>query len=121
MSNLLTQYSALDPAPLPGEVVTLWHDLGEDVAGQAADIAERFDVQVRLACLCPSVAVQDFHAGTNGHAVDVSAAADLDGQCHTNDPEADHLRADLLLCELLQRLGFKRTVAAFKAVVRWAA
>ena len=35
------------------------------------------------------------------------------------DPEAEHVRADELLCELLKQLGYEKTVTAFEKVFKW--
>lgn len=57
---------------------------------------------------------------------DPSGVAQLDVQYSsrmanemTGDTETDHGKADDLLCELLRRLGFERTVMAFEALEKW--
>lgn len=50
-------------------------------------------------------------------------AAKIVAECgngdRSRDLEADHCRADDLLCELLKSLGYTKTVEAFEAVGKW--
>lgn len=39
--------------------------------------------------------------------------------CNEEDTEAGHVRADSLLCELLDRLGFQEITKLFKECKRW--
>lgn len=38
---------------------------------------------------------------------------------NSDDPETDHLRADGLLCDILEQLGEEEIVKAFRAVEKW--
>lgn len=40
-------------------------------------------------------------------------------ECMTGDPDADHMKADELLLELLRRLGYTETITAYEAVLKW--
>ena len=37
----------------------------------------------------------------------------------SGDPEADHSRADEILCELLESLGFAEVVEAWEKIEKW--
>lgn len=38
---------------------------------------------------------------------------------NSDDPETDHLRADGILCDILEKLGEEEIVKAFRAVEKW--
>ena len=99
MTNLAAQYAAIQPPPLPGETVWLWRRPCEDVAAQAADLAERFDVVVHtLPWQSPCDVTLDAHEAAGIMECNVSAV----------DQAAD------LLC----RLGYPRTAKALGEAVR---
>lgn len=45
--------------------------------------------------------------------------AEIERQCMFGDAEADHSRADDLLCELLAELGYQEVVEAWRKVDKW--
>lgn len=51
--------------------------------------------------------------------LDLKTATLILDECHTGDIENDHIRADELLTELLCRIGYAETVAAFNSVGKW--
>lgn len=40
-------------------------------------------------------------------------------ECFTGDPNADHERADEILCDILRLLGYERLVETYESVSRW--
>lgn len=40
-------------------------------------------------------------------------------ECHTDDEEIDHVRADRVLCELLVSLGYGDVVEEYERVDKW--
>jgi hypothetical protein len=48
-------------------------------------------------------------------------AREMAAICHPNasDPEMDHVRADELLCEVLEQLGYGEGVAVFRDAKKW--
>lgn len=51
--------------------------------------------------------------------LDITFAKRIDDDAMSGDNECDHSCADRLLIELLTRLGFNRTVAAWNDVGKW--
>ncbi|MDE1971473.1 MAG: hypothetical protein KGI50_07920 [Patescibacteria group bacterium] len=51
--------------------------------------------------------------------VDKQYAIRLKSECHNDDPEADHGKADKILLELLEHLGMKISVKEFRKVHRY--
>jgi hypothetical protein len=97
MTNLAAQYAAIQPPPLPGETVWLWRKPCEDVAAQAADLAERYDVVVHtLPWQSPCDSTLDAH-----EAAGIMAQTDC---------------ALGLVADLLCRLGYPRTAKALGEV-----
>lgn len=45
--------------------------------------------------------------------------AEIERQAMFGDPEADHCRADDLLCELLTEIGYWEVVEAWRKVEKW--
>lgn len=45
--------------------------------------------------------------------------AEIERQCMFGDSEADHYRADSLLCELLAEIGYGEVVKAWEKVGKW--
>jgi len=50
---------------------------------------------------------------------DIDTAKRIQNECMSYDPEADHVNADDILCELLLSLGYVETVKAYNAVEKW--
>ena len=61
----------------------------------------------------------------NSHAVKATGVSDLEyaarlrDTCNSGDAEADHAKADAVICELLELLGFTETVRAYEEVDKW--
>lgn len=51
--------------------------------------------------------------------LDCKTATMILNECNTGSNEEDHIRADDLLTELLSRIGYLETVAAFNSVKKW--
>ena len=49
----------------------------------------------------------------------VNAIYDLKHFCHTDDEEADHLKADEIICTFLTSLGYVDLVTAFNEVKKY--
>jgi hypothetical protein len=50
---------------------------------------------------------------------DSEIAAKIKADCMSGDLEADHCSADEILCGLLKRLGYEKTVEAYHEVGKW--
>lgn len=50
---------------------------------------------------------------------DTEFARMIESNCHSGDTELDHINADDLLVQLLHRLGFQKTLAAYAKVHKY--
>jgi hypothetical protein len=50
---------------------------------------------------------------------DHEAAERIRKECSHGDTEGAHYSADKILCELLESLGYKETVAAWDEIAKW--
>ncbi len=51
--------------------------------------------------------------------LDRRIAKHIEAECSHDDIEAAHLNADAILTDLLEQLGFNKTVAAWSEVDKW--